>query len=90
MEAKMKELFPDALQESYGYNGDNDEDDVTGTVDYVIDSVVNGNKEQAAREAAAVMSKGQLKDLLITARETGDKSLEEKVWDAVSWGLAYI
>ena len=90
MESKMRELFPDALQESYGYDEDNDNDDVTGTVDYVIDSVVNGNKEQAAREAAAVMSKGQLKDLLIAARETGDQNLEEKVWDAVSWGIAYI
>ena len=90
MEAKMRELFPDALQESYGYDEDNDDDDVTGTVDYVIDSVINGNDAQAAREAAKVMSKGHIKDLLTAARETGDQNLEEKIWNAISWGLAYI
>ena len=90
IEAKLRELFPDALQESYGYEEDNDNDDVTGTVDYVIDSVINGNEAQAAREAAKVMSKGHLKDLLTAARETGDQNLEGKIWNAISWGLAYI
>lgn len=85
MEKALNELS--SLHEGYSpFDPDDDEDyEELTTPEYVIDSIVNGNFNQAADVAFdVVIRNGNLVDLLSKTRETGDSSLEQKVWSAIA------
>ena len=87
LESKIRQIVQETVCEiGQRYNGEYDrtglavnDDEYVESLDYIIDSIINGNHRQA-QEMISQLSPKEIKELILLAREMG---CEEEVMDAI-------